>query len=323
VGLLGWRYVGPLVCSLALSAAGCAQSSLSVTAPGSDKCQVSARGTPTSFPHDGGAGTLAITTTRDCEWTIRSEVEWIALDGGPARNGQGEAAIAYQVTANQVPVARLGAIVAASHRIQIAQAAAPCRFELSRPHEVVGPAGASLSIDVVTLTGCAWRATSQAAWIDVVSGASCTASGRVGLTVAANEGPSRVGAVVIADQTFTVEQQAGAGPLPPAPDPPALPPDEPDPDPDQPDDPAPDDPDPDADVIQLEGAVEGLAGSCPQVAFQLAGWRVETDSNTEFRDGRCRDLSNGDTVRVVGVVVPGGIVDADRLEFRDDRRRKD
>ncbi len=57
---------------------------------------------------------------------------------------------------------------------------------------------------------------------------------------------------------------------------------------------------------------------CPNVTFIAAGRLVVANGSTEYRKGRCRDLSFGDRVKVRGTATPGSPVTADRIEFKDD-----
>jgi fibronectin-binding autotransporter adhesin len=71
----------------------------------------------------------------------------------------------------------------------------------------VSPSGGSYSVQVTASAGCAWTASSNAAWITVTSGASGVGTGPVGYSVAANNGTSaRTGTITIAGRTFTVDQ---------------------------------------------------------------------------------------------------------------------
>ena len=54
---------------------------------------------------------------------------------------------------------------------------------------------------------CGWTAVSNSSFITITSGATGTAPGKVGFTVAANTGPNqRTGTITIGDKTFTVTQ---------------------------------------------------------------------------------------------------------------------
>src|SRR5262245_65341872 len=88
---------------LAAAAISCtsSQTSTAVTAPAAAKCQVQVGSSTTSFTSDGGRGTLAVSTTRDCAWSVSTSANWVALAN---TGGQGEASIPYTVAVNPVPV---------------------------------------------------------------------------------------------------------------------------------------------------------------------------------------------------------------------------
>jgi hypothetical protein len=65
-----------------------------------------------------------------------------------------------------------------------------------------------------------------------------------------------------------------------------------------------------------------LLGICPLVTFSVDGRSITTNLTTDFRDGRCSDLSNGDDVTVRGRVQASGVLLADRIRFRDGGRGK-
>jgi hypothetical protein len=69
--------------------------------------------------------------------------------------------------------------------------------------------------------------------------------------------------------------------------------------------------------LKLEGMVEGLTGTCPDVDFMIGGSLVETDGSTYFKGGACADLADGDNVEVRARVVAGKIV-ASQVETEDD-----
>lgn len=322
-----FRLLPGLFCSalVALAGWGCTSASTSVTEPSAAKCSVNASASPLSFTASGGSGTIEVSAARDCTWTMIAEPSWVVLDGGD-RNGQGDAMVAYVVGENAVPAARSGAIVVSTARVELTQAAAPCRFGLSKPRETVGHEGGRLSVDVSTLSGCSWKAEPSHGWIEVRSGASGSGSGTVGLEVSANAGAARTGTVAIGDQTFVVDQDATPPPAPappspapgptPAPNPtpaPGPPPPTPSPAPQPPAPPPPPEP------VEFWGNVSQLGGKCPNLTFRAAGRTVHTSSETSFRGGKCKDVSNGDTVEVRGFKRTDGAYDAERVTIeRDD-----
>jgi hypothetical protein len=86
------------VCLLSLTACG-SSSNVSVTAPSSDsRCSLTATAEPRSVEASGATAALKITVNRECSWTVRSEVDWIAFTG--AASGQGEATIPFTIATN-------------------------------------------------------------------------------------------------------------------------------------------------------------------------------------------------------------------------------
>jgi hypothetical protein len=295
----------------ASAAAACTDASTSVIAPTANKCQIAASASASSYTASGGSGTIAVATARDCQWTIAADASWVAITG--PRTGQGDAAVAYTVAANPVPTPRAAAIAVGSVEIQLSQAAAPCRYELNRSGDSVQADGGHLSVNITTLTGCAWTATSTVDWITIASGQSGNASATVTLTVAANTGAARGADVIIGGQKYVVSQAAvPAAPPAPAPTPSPSPAPSPTPTPTPTPTPA-----PPPEEVDFTGRVSRLSGRCNNVSFSAAGRQVVTDNDTDFSRGRCRDLSNGDTVNVRGVLV-ADVVRASRVRFEND-----
>ena len=87
---------------------------------------------------------------------------------------------------------------------------AGCVFSLSTTGKSFARSGGTGSVGVSASSGCAWTATSNAAWITITSGSGGSGSGSVNYSVAENQGASsRTGTLTIAGQTFAVTQ-AGA-----------------------------------------------------------------------------------------------------------------
>jgi hypothetical protein len=293
-------------------AVGCSKTTTSLTAPTADKCQVSVSNVPTSFSASGGQGSLTIATSRDCTWSIKTEANWvsIAADSG----GQGEASVPYTVAPNPVPSSRAGAIVVGTQSVTINQAAAPCLFTLSQASEAIAAAGGRLAVDVKTISGCTWNATSAANWIVVSSGRSGNASGTVGLDVALNIGAARVGEVNVAGQRYTVTQAAAPpavpepvpSPPPPAPSPAPAPTPSPSPVPAPAPTPAPTPPPPAPapapQNVDFEGSVSSLSGSCPNVTITVRGMTIVVDRSTAFKKSDCGDLRRGRNVEGSGTM---------------------
>lgn len=69
--------------------------------------------------------------------------------------------------------------------------------------------------------------------------------------------------------------------------------------------------------VELEGPVSNLAGSCPNVTFNVRSEVVATTGATVFDDGACSALRNGMVVDVQGPRRADGAITATRVELED------
>jgi len=58
-----------------------------------------------------------------------------------------------------------------------------------------------------------------------------------------------------------------------------------------------------------------LGGSCPSIRFTAGGRLIVADRNTDYSHGGCKDISNGDTVKVTGTAQADGTVLATNIEI--------
>ncbi|MBL8112689.1 MAG: fibronectin type III domain-containing protein [Acidobacteria bacterium] len=173
----------------------------------SDGCSAQLLPTGANVAAGGAAGlTFQVQTSTGCPWTASSNSAFVTLTGGSSGTGTGT--VTYDVAANSGP-ARAGTITAAGRTFTVDQAGG-CSAQLL-------PAGASLAaggatgqtFQVLTSPGCAYTATSNAAFLTITGGASGSGDGTVTYDVAANSGPARTGTITAAGQTFTVDQAGG------------------------------------------------------------------------------------------------------------------
>ena len=297
------RFRDPLCCavlsaSAALSVA-CTSTSTSATAPSANKCQVSATAAPLQFGAGGGAGTLSISAARECGWTLGVQSSWVSVNGSNA--GYGDASLTYSIASNPAAAVRTAEIVVVDQHLRLTQAAAACTYSLSRSGDRIGAAGGSLRFDIATLTGCSWTASTTASWLSFSTASSGSSSASIGVSVAANGGKARTGAVVVAGKTYSVSQDGAATPSPtptPTPSPSPAPA-----------------PAPSSAPISLSGLLSSLAGSCPSIRFTAGARLIVADRNTDYSHGGCKDISNGDTVKVDGTTQSDGTVLATRIEI--------
>jgi outer membrane biosynthesis protein TonB len=336
--------------SAALTSASCGGSATtSVTAPSSTaaRCQPSFDAAPRSFGPEGGTGALAVTVARECQWSVASEAAWLAVMS--EAQGQGDGTVNFRIDRNPDPVARGGALVVAGTRVEVTQRADTCRFEVSRPGDLLAAPAAVVPLQIRTHAACDWSTASEVAWASLSPSAG-RGPATISLTLAANTGPTRSGVVVIAGERITLTQAAPQAPtpvpVPPAPVPPAPAPPTPAPPTPAPPTPAPPTPAPPAPAppaptppaptpppptpppplppppppseVELSGRVQLLTGACPNMRFVVRGNLVTTNSETKFRHGPCRDLERDVRVEVKGRRQPDGSVSATEVEFRDD-----
>jgi hypothetical protein len=279
----------------------------SVVAPSSDKCAVTVTSSPSTFTAAGGSGSATISASRDCSWSIAADSSWVSI--AAARDGQGEAVVPFSVAPNPVPSARSAAITVGSQRAPLSQAAASCTFSLSSTSGTAAAAGGALSVNVSTLNGCSWTASSTADWVAVTGGKSGTSSGAVTASVAANTGGARVGTMNIAGQTYTVKQDAASGPDPAPPNPPPAPNPPPPPPPPPPDGGQP---------VEIDGIVLAVFARCPAASFLVLTTTVTTNNDTDYKGGHCDDITPLRSVDVTGQRQSDGSVLANRVNFKKD-----
>jgi hypothetical protein len=96
----------------------------------------------------------------------------------------------------------------------LSQALTPgCTYSLSASGQSFANTGGTGNVTVTTVgTNCAWAADSVVPWITITSSTNNTNSGTVNFTVASNtSGYARSGVLRLAEQSFTVTQDGGAG----------------------------------------------------------------------------------------------------------------
>lgn len=120
-------------------------------------------------------------------------------------SGQGEGTLTVRVGENNAGSSRTGTIVLNDARVTIAQEPAPCRFELTTSSARVPHTGGRASVNVVTLAGCTWNASSGASWLRVVT-ASGSGSATVTFQIDRKSGDAR--SATVAGHSFTDDQWA-------------------------------------------------------------------------------------------------------------------
>jgi hypothetical protein len=306
--LFGIAVVVPCVVAIACGSS----TSTSVTAPSgvAARCQPSFDASSRAFGATGGTGSVSVTVSRECSWSAASATSWVAITS--AASGQGDGTLAFRVDSNPDPVSRSGAIAIGEARVDISQQAGACRFDVTAPEDAINAAGGTIQVQIRTHEVCQWTAASDSSWA-AVSPAAGRGPAMLSVSVAPNSGGSRSTFVTAAGVRLPVTQAAPqAPPLPPAPPPPPTPA----PNPPTPPPPTPPLPAPTPVEVELNGRVSNLAGTCPALTFVVDGVPVFTTSRTTFRKGSCDRLEAGDRVRVRGLRIGSGPVEAREVERR-------
>ena len=173
--------------------------------PPSPGCDATVEPAAYAAPASGGSSTFNVRVAATCPWTALSQATWIAVTAGQAGNGPGD--VHVTVAANAGPP-RTAALTIAGQTIAVNQGSG-CSVALNPTSVTAGAEGNTHSVQVATAAGCAWSATSTAAWIAITAGASGSGSGEVRFSSAGNSGPARTGSVSIGGRTVTVSQASG------------------------------------------------------------------------------------------------------------------
>jgi all-beta uncharacterized protein len=185
-------------------------------------CTISLSPTTQSFGPQGGVGSFTVLTSRPCTWSAVASESWVRILPGSGCTPVGDVVICplgprkvnFTVGPNASGL-RNASISVSDKTFSVAQLGVPslCSLSIGPVRSTVDAAGGNLRVTVTALppqAPCAWTAVSNAGWLTVTSGASGTRSGAVVLHADANTGGPRTGTAMIAGQTFSVSQGAGA-----------------------------------------------------------------------------------------------------------------
>jgi hypothetical protein len=170
-------------------------------------CSYAVDTTTFSVPETAGTRTVNLTTGGTCAWSVASAVPWITV--GPA-NGTGNAAVTLMIAANSGG-ARSGAVTIADKTVNVSQAGTTaCSYALDATAFSVSEAATTRTVNVTTISTCAWAASSSVPWITVAP-SNGSGNGAVTLTIAANTtSSSRNGTATIGGQSVNVTQAGTA-----------------------------------------------------------------------------------------------------------------
>ena len=155
----------------------------------------------------GALTSVSVTSQGGCAWNAVTLVPWITLTG--TTSGSSSGAVSLSIAANS-GASRSGTVSVGGRIVTVTQNAVTdttCVYTLGSPSQNLSSAsGPAAPIGVTAAAGCGWTAVSTAPWITITSGPGASGIGVVTFSVAANSGAPRSGTIVIAGQTFTVNQ---------------------------------------------------------------------------------------------------------------------
>ena len=152
-----------------------------------------------------GETTVAVAASAGCVWTASSNAPWIGVSAGASGSGNGTVRLSVQANGGAV---RTGTATIAGQTFTIEQSSG-CSFAVDPSSHNAPATGGSIRVTVTTAAGCAWTSTSGVEWVQVAGSGSGNGNGTVDLSVAANSGPGRTGAVTVAGRTVAVSQDGG------------------------------------------------------------------------------------------------------------------
>lgn len=162
----------------------------------------------------GGPLSVSVATAEACTWRASTSEPWLQV-GSDSRSGPGNVTIAVAPNGG---APREGVVTIADQRFTVAQGAAGvapppipgCTATLAPTALEVSAAGSTESVRLEIGPQCDWTATSAATWLSVAAPAAGRGPANIRITVAANTGAARMGAVAIAGQQVMVRQAATA-----------------------------------------------------------------------------------------------------------------
>ena len=193
------RWVYPLVFRSVLAiiliggmpaCSGSSSTQVSASTPLVTRCAVTLATTNPLMAFTAGSGTITISTSRDCTWQAQSSADWLSFTS--PTSGQGDATLAFSVQHNSVVAQRQAVVTVGDGRLEIRQAAAFCTYALSSSGRTFSASGGADRVTVDARDGCGWMGQASVPWVVFDTTVTQVGQGSIGVTVAANAGPSAV-----------------------------------------------------------------------------------------------------------------------------------
>lgn len=176
-------------------------------------CTFSVSSTATAVPLTGGQVAFTVVTSSECQWTASTTDPFVTILSGASNTGTNSAIVA--IAANIGP-ARSATVLVAGTPMNVGQpASAPGQCGFVTPAVInVDWAFSIRSFFMTSPPGitCAWTATANEPWLQVVSALSGTGDVLVSLRAYTNGGFNRTGTISIAGNNVVINQGAYTSP---------------------------------------------------------------------------------------------------------------
>ncbi|HKE25871.1 MAG TPA: BACON domain-containing carbohydrate-binding protein [Bryobacteraceae bacterium] len=185
-------------------------------------CTLTLPATSASAIAGGASGSFALQT--GCDWNASSNVSWITVPG--STTGTGNGSVPYTVAANSCAAGRSGTITAgagSTYRLDsnnpivtftVNQDGSANNLSISPESTSLDAAGGTGRVGISTGAGCLWSYYVDVSWIQIVNNGGGVGPSGISYSIPANQGPARVGHIVISSQIFTISQAGAAAPVP-------------------------------------------------------------------------------------------------------------
>jgi subtilisin-like proprotein convertase family protein len=121
-------------------------------------CVSSVNPTNTNMASGGGPGSFNVVAGGACNWTATTSDAWINITAG---TGTGNGTVSFTATANPTGLQRTGTILVQGQAHTVTQAASGCTYSINPTSQNFPASGGNGTVNVTTLTGCAWTANSN------------------------------------------------------------------------------------------------------------------------------------------------------------------
>jgi uncharacterized membrane protein len=203
---MAWKWTAGFALIVGLIGAACHETRTEqVTGPSAvTRCQVTLS-PPSSIPSSANAFSIALTTGRECMWSLNVDGSWLTVE---PRSGQGDATLTATAAENPQGRTRSASLAINDQRVAITQQPAPCRFSVTPTRIAMRAEGGRSSVQLSTLDGCAWTTQISQSWVRVVAPSSGEGSRTIELAIDSNPADDRSGELRIQDASVAIVQES-------------------------------------------------------------------------------------------------------------------